>query len=109
MSLDNGDTFVTTLIPWKKRVSTLMLQLIEMKKHMPKTSTNQVRKLVKADFIYDKENDRFTCPHGQILPFKKLNYRRTTHLSITAKTCANCPYHKRCGHTKKGEARVIVV
>jgi len=29
-------------------------------------------KLVKADFIYDKENDQFICPHGQILPLKKL-------------------------------------
>ena len=98
---------VTTLIPWKKRVLMPMLQLIEMKKHTSLTIHDSERKLVKADFIYDKENVKETCPYGQIVPFKKLTQDNRRIYQGTAETCANCPYHKRCCQSKKGEARTI--
>ena len=84
-----------------------MLQLTETKKHTPKTSTIPNACLVKADFIYNEENDQFTCPHSQILPLKKQNKNNQRIYQGSAQTCANCPYYKRCCQSKKGEARTI--
>ena len=51
-------------------------------------------------FTYDKENDRYTCSRGALLPFKKLT---TTSLGYVMKTyrssskdCAQCPLRSVC-------------
>lgn len=65
------------------------------------------RKLVKADFGYDPEEDCFRCPGGQplILIRETKNGEKTYRGS--AETCAACDYQSRCCQSKKGEARTI--
>lgn len=51
-------------------------------------------------FIYDKENDRYTCSQGIHLPFKKiqttsLGYQMKVYRS-SAKDCGHCPLRSVC-------------
>ena len=51
-------------------------------------------------FIYDKENDRYTCSRGAHLPFKKittssLGYQMKTYRS-SSKDCRHCPLRSVC-------------
>lgn len=65
------------------------------------------RKLVKADFDYNEEENTFTCPGGQILEMKRESKDGTRTYQGEAETCANCPYQIRCCQSKKGRARSI--
>ena len=51
-------------------------------------------------FSYDKENDRYVCPQGKYLPFKKitatsLGYKMKVYRS-SAKYCGHCPLRSMC-------------
>jgi len=51
-------------------------------------------------FTYDKENDRYICSQGAILPFKKftitsLGYQMKTYRS-SSKDCGHCPLRRVC-------------
>ena len=51
-------------------------------------------------FTYDKENDRYTCSRGILLPFKKLTttslgYKMKVYRS-SAKDCSHCPLRSKC-------------
>ncbi len=65
------------------------------------------RKLLKADFRYDEDADRFHCPGGQVLPFKREDKDGKRVYQGDADTCAACPYHARCCQSKSGAARTI--
>jgi len=65
------------------------------------------RKLVKADFDYNEEENTFSCPGGQILEMKRESKDGTRTYQGEAEACANCPYQIRCCHSKKGSARSI--
>lgn len=58
-------------------------------------------------FIYDKENDQYRCPQGEMIPFKKvfLDYRTKTkkkEYRSTSKQCKGCPLVGSClGKTAK--------
>jgi len=59
----------------------------------------------KEAFIYNPENDTFTCPAGQIL--KKRNYhKKRNHYEYKAssKICANCKLRKKCTRAKDGRS-----
>jgi len=65
------------------------------------------RHLSKADFIYHREDNNFTCPGGQIL---KLVHQGTDGSQVyqgSPDVCASCSYQARCCQSKKGEARTI--
>jgi len=51
-------------------------------------------------FTYDKENDRYICSRGAILPFKKLTTTSLGYLMKTyrssSKDCAQCPLRSVC-------------
>ena len=65
------------------------------------------RQLVKADFEYDEEHDRFICPGEQILVLKRCNKDGRRFYQGDAEVCGECPYRARCCHSKKDEARTI--
>ena len=58
-------------------------------------------------FIYDKENDQYRCPQGEMIPFKKvfLDYRTKTKKKEyrgSSKQCKGCPLAAAClGKTAK--------
>ncbi len=65
------------------------------------------RKLVKADFDYNEEENTFTCPGGHILEMKRESKDGTRTYQAEAEACASCPYQNRCCQSKKGNARSI--
>ena len=58
-------------------------------------------------FNYDKHSDSYTCPEGEVIPFKKVfKDKRTQTLKKeyrgSSKQCKNCPLRKEClGKTAK--------
>ena len=65
------------------------------------------RKLVKADFDYNEEENTFTCPGGQILEMKRESEDGKRTYQGEAEACANCLYQIRCCQSQKGNARSI--
>lgn len=65
------------------------------------------RKLVKADFHYDKKTNGFTCPGGQVLEMKHESKAGRRIYQGEVQTCANCQYQKRCCQSKNGDPRSI--
>jgi transposase len=76
------------------------------KKNKTPLSQSQ-RKLAKADFDYNEEDNTFTCPGGQTLEMKRESQDGTRIYQGEAGTCANCPYRDRCCQSKNGSARTI--
>lgn len=73
-----------------------------------KTSLDETeRKLIKADFDYEAEQDCFICPGGQQLSLKRETKEGTKIYQGNAEVCVACPYHSRCCQSRKGEARTI--
>ncbi len=65
------------------------------------------RKVVKADFEYDEEQDCFHCPGGQTLKLKSEDKNGNRVYQGDAAVCAGCQYHARCCKSQKGEARTV--
>lgn len=65
------------------------------------------RRLVKADFRYDEEQDCFNCPGGQRLELKKRGQNGLHVYQGDANLCAHCHYHARCCQSKSDQARTI--
>lgn len=65
------------------------------------------RKLVKADFEYDPEEDYFTCPGEQRLILVRETKDGEKTYQGSAETCAACQYRSRCCQSEKGAARTI--
>ena len=76
------------------------------KKHKDPLSESE-RKLVKADFDYNEEDNTFTCPGGQVLTMKREGRDGNRTYQGSAEACADCPYRSRCCQSKTGEARTI--
>ena len=54
-----------------------------------------------AGFVYNREQDHYRCPSGEVVPFKKvfLDYRTGTkkkEYRISSKVCGGCPLRKSC-------------
>jgi transposase len=65
------------------------------------------RKLVKADFAYDKTTDSFTCPGKQILTLVNQGKGGTKVYQGDIEICNHCIYQRRCCQSEKGAARTI--
>ena len=66
--------------------------------YIPNRSGNRTRD-DREGFIYDRENDRYTCPQGKYLTFRHLKKVRTnTHkiYSTGVKDCRGCPFKDAC-------------
>lgn len=56
-------------------------------------------------FIYDEENDRCICPHGNILPFQRTKRSKGDAYELRIYHCRDyrhCPYRSHCSSSKRG-------
>lgn len=65
------------------------------------------RQLTKADFIYDEQEDYFTCPGGQSLVLRSESKDGKRIYQGSSDICAGCEYKSRCCKSAKGQARTI--
>lgn len=65
------------------------------------------RKLTKADFIYNEQDDCFACPGGQTLVLKSESKDGKKTYQGSSNVCAGCEYKSRCCQSTKGNARTI--
>ena len=65
------------------------------------------RNLTKADFVYNEQDDSFTCPGGQVLELKNESKAGKKTYQGSSEVCAACDYNSRCCKSTKGNARTI--
>lgn len=66
------------------------------KAHSKKVTNN--KKYTQDDFTYDKEVDKYTCPHSKTLSCIKSykHHKRTIRIFRSDKSCVSCPDIHRC-------------
>jgi hypothetical protein len=61
-------------------------------------------------FVYDRQNDQYTCPNGKALPFKALEYNSEGKAQkaywTSRKDCATCQIKSKC-IPKAGTKRIV--
>ncbi len=77
----------------------------EKKNKIPLDESN--RKLTKVDFIYNEQDDCFTCPGGQALILMSTSKDGTKKYQGSSDICNGCEYKNRCCKSTKGQARTI--
>jgi len=107
MSLDNGYMTGSNLDAFNESTVDAYIATNKGEKTHKETLYESDRKLVKADFDYDKDQDHFTCPGGQQLVVVIEGKEGTKTYQGNSQTCDACSYKVRCCQSKKGEARTI--
>ncbi len=77
----------------------------EKKNKIPLDESN--RKLTKVDFVYNEQDDSFTCPCGQALILKSTSKDGKKKYQGSSDICSGCEYKNRCSKSTKGQARTI--
>ena len=77
----------------------------EKKNKTPLDESN--RKLSKADFVFNEQDDCFICPGGQTLILKSTSKDGKKRYQGSTGTCNNCNYQSRCCKSATGQARTI--
>ena len=77
----------------------------EKKNKTPLDESN--RKLTKADFVFNEQDDCFTCPGGQTLVLKSTSKDGKKKYQGSSETCSKCNYQSRCCKSATGQARTI--
>ena len=65
------------------------------------------RKFVKADFIYQQEEDCFICPANEKMVADPKSKAKTKNYRADKTTCVDCIYRSRCSSDKKKAGRVL--
>jgi len=65
------------------------------------------RKLTKADFVFNEQEDSFTCPGDQTLALKSSSKNGKKKYQGSSQICNNCNYRNRCCKSATGQARTI--
>ena len=65
------------------------------------------RQLTKADFVYNEQDDCFSCPGGQTLSLKSESKDGEKIYQGSSEVCSVCKYKNRCCKSKIGKARTI--
>ena len=79
------------------------LQALEdnnIKGYIPNRAGNRTRDS-REGFIYDRENDRYACPQGKYLTFRRLRKVETSTHKIYrtgVKDCRDCPFKDACAN-----------
>ena len=77
----------------------------EKKNKIPLDDSNRL--LIKADFVYNEQDDCFTCPGGQLLELKSESQAGKKIYQGSPDACAVCNYKSRCCKSATGNARTI--
>jgi transposase len=107
MSLDNGYASGENLEALEQSEVTAFVAMGREDKNHPESLEESNRKLVKADFRYDEEQDCFHCPSGQKLNLKSKDKKGNCVYQGDITVCTDCPFFTRCCQSKKGAARTI--
>jgi transposase len=60
-------------------------------------------KFPKTAFVYDAEADTYTCPHGEMLPYRGTNHKLgERHYRPEPGACEACPLRESCTSSKAG-------
>jgi transposase len=76
----------------------------EKKNKIPLDESN--RQLIKADFIYNEQDDCFTCPGDHTLVLKSTSKEGQKIYQGSSDDCAKCEYKTRCCKSAKGQKPV---
>jgi hypothetical protein len=60
-----------------------------------------------SKFIYNRENDTYTCPNNRELPFKRYHKTKKSNEYGSKKTCIGCKFREVCISGKKKRYRTI--
>jgi len=60
----------------------------------------------KYEYIYDEENDCYTCPNNQVLKYSTTNRDGYREYKSCKQICSNCPYLSQCT-ASKGHVKVL--
>lgn len=107
MSLDNGYDSGENLEALEQSETEAYVSMGREGKSPAEQLEESNRRLVKADFDYDEEQDCFHCPGGQDLKLKNEDKNGNRVYQGDAAVCAGCQYHARCCQSQKGEARTV--
>jgi hypothetical protein len=62
----------------------------------------------KNEFVYDAQNDLYTCPQGEVLRRQGYDHKeRSVRYAASAAACNVCPLKSRCTKSKQGRGRWI--
>ncbi len=107
MSLDNGYYSGTNLQALSDRKVEAYVATDRGEKKAKTELDESDRRLVKADFRYDAQQDAYECPGGQLLTLKSSNGQGRRVYQGDRQVCAGCRYYRRCCRSKSGAARTI--
>ena len=107
MSLDNGYMSGNNLESFDGKEIDVYVATDKGEKKDLRSIEESNRKLKKADFNYDEDNDCFICPDGRTLNLKTETSDGKNVYQGNKAECDLCPYHARCCSSKKGEPRTI--
>lgn len=54
----------------------------------------------KREYLYDANDDTYTCPQGQVLPYKTTNRQGYRHYHSDPKQCETCPVREQCTNSQ---------
>ncbi|MDQ6961513.1 MAG: IS1182 family transposase [Mariprofundaceae bacterium] len=107
MSLDNGYASGTNLEALDKSDMDAYVAVSRGEKVHKYGLDESKRSLVKADFIYNEEDDCFLCPGSQYLTLQHEYKNGNRVYQGKRSACESCSFFTRCCKSKKGEARTI--
>ena len=107
MSLDNGYFSGENLTALEKAEIDAYVAVGRGEKPAATALEPSDRKLIKADFCYEENDDVFRCPNGQVLVLKSQNAEGKRVYQGEIAICQDCPLYQRCCTSKKGQARTI--
>lgn len=107
MSLDNGYQAGDNLEVLEKNKIEAYIPIVRSDKSHKESLEESERKLVKADFLYNEEQDCFKCPGKQNLELIRKDQNGKCVYQGDAQVCSDCQYHDRCCQSKTGAARTI--
>lgn len=56
--------------------------------------------LPKRDYVYDADSDSYTCPAGQVIPYRTTNRNGYREYHSEAITCKACPFREQCTRSR---------
>lgn len=107
MSLDNGYYSGPNIDALAKAEIDGYIATDRQEKPASEALENSDRKFVKADFVYDDENDVFICPAKETLITNPDSKAKRKSYRVDKAICKECPFHSRCSGSKKEVGRVI--
>lgn len=102
MSLDNGYASGPNFDTLNPEKIDAYVATDRQEKSSNKALENTDRKFVKADFVYDDENDIFICQAEQRLITNPVSKAKRKSYRADKAICEECPFRSRCSGSKKG-------